>query len=96
MTPVTEFNHRGHREESEGDEVSQFRTILEFSSETSFQARQAASRLSDLEVRVKFLLEKPTVQKGQPPDILLNRHFVPKNDPKSVFFLREAEFQQPA
>jgi len=53
------------------------------------------SRLSDLEARVEFLLENLPCNEGQPPDILLKSHFVPKKDQKSLFFLREAEFQQP-
>jgi hypothetical protein len=47
-----------------------------------------------LQVRVEFLLRNPPCKEGQPPDILLKLAFVPKKDPKSMFFLREAEFQQ--
>jgi hypothetical protein len=44
---------------------------------------------------VEFLLRNPPCKEGQPPDILLKLAFVPeKKDQKSMFFLREAEFQQ--
>jgi len=52
------------------------------------------SRLSDLEVRVEFSSKTQPCKEGQPPDILLNGHFVPKKASKFVFFLREAEFQR--
>jgi len=53
------------------------------------------SRLSDLEVLVEFLLENPPCKESQPPDILLKSALRAEKGPKSVFFLREAEFQQP-
>ena len=44
---------------------------------------------------MEFSSKTHRAKSANPPGILLNRHFVPKKDLKSVFFLREAEFQQP-
>ena len=52
---------------------------LEFGSQPLFLD---ASRLSDLEVRVKFLLENPQCKEGRPPDILLKSALRAEKRPK--------------
>ena len=53
-----------------------------------------SSRLSDLEAWVEFFLENPPCKEGQAPYILLKSALRAEKNPKYVFLLREAKFQQ--